>query len=154
MITSPHLDALRLELVSAVLKPARHELLQASDTAAEPEHTTLIRTAAAVDWLIAQTDSASVTFRRTDEKMASIFYNSMLPKGKRRPPTEHPDAAAALHDMTNNPRPEFPTTPLHTALPATASALDQADQILSWSQNTALLAARGHVITLRRLLST
>lgn len=153
MITSPHLDALRLELVSAILKPARHELLQASDTATEPEHTTLIRTAAAIDWLIAQTASASVTFKQADERMAGIIYNSLLPEDKQRPQSEDPDAAAAMHDMTNNPRPDFPTTPLHTALPATTTALDQADQIMSWSNNTALVAARGHVITLRRLLT-
>jgi hypothetical protein len=141
---SPHVDAQRFALVANVLRPALSELLKTSDVTT-PDKDPFIQAATVVEWLIGRAEYASIVFDDLDERVAAQILEQPIP--------DRPEVRQAEREARDFPRPPMPVgfTQTHD-LPATYAALEQAEQILRWSHNTALIAAADRISELRACL--
>lgn len=154
MVTSsPYLDSMRFELVASILSPALPELLGATDHLEGADCRAAIQVAATIEWLIGQAKSASTILKGADEAVAAQIYDRLDPKAAH-PPPDQDEVEKAIKDIADNPRPaqpgEFARKPV---LPATWRALEQAEQILTWSTSNLAIDARQRIVELRRVVT-
>lgn len=139
----PIVDAQRFELTANILRPGLAALLHASDTAG-PDKAALIQAAAVLDWIIAQCERTAITYRGLEPETAAILAGEPMP--------DQPEAAAAKVEMALEKRPALPAnlTAWHQDLDTVRTALDQAEQILSWSRSDGARGATERINELQR----
>lgn len=138
----PVIDAERFELVANILRPGLTELFRASDIATS-DKSALIQAAAVVEWLIAQCEHAGVIYRALAEEMTAQLSRQPIP--------DQPEAAAAKLEMALEKRPPMAAILIEWEdLPALRSALEEAEQILSWSRSEGGKEAAARIRELRQ----
>ncbi|WP_396908242.1 hypothetical protein [Mycolicibacterium sp.] len=128
-------DALRLELVRNVLAAAHADLLRAQDHLQGPDLHTAAQIAPVLEWLSTELDTDRDILGTAPSHWAHLGMASGMGRCGGR---------GAENAIT-----EFPH---RLNLPATRRALDEAQQLLSWSPSKLAAAARQVVMELRRLL--
>lgn len=137
----PIVDAQRFELTVNILRAGLVALLRASD-AADADKAALIQAAAVLDWIIAQAERSATIYRGLVPETEAILAGEPIP--------DQPEAAAAKVELALEKRPALPAglTTWHQDLDTLRSALEQAEQILSWSHAA---GAEGAVERIREL---